>query len=56
MQWVIEHYDTISMLIVVLYTIFIRLFPTKKDVDLANLIKNFLDYWLPNIKKGGGFH
>lgn len=56
MQWIIDNYALISALLPIVYTLFNRLFPSEKDLDLINAIKKALDFILPNIKKGGGFH
>ena len=36
--------------------IIVNLTPTEKDNKIFNWIENIIEYFIPNIKKGGGAH
>lgn len=52
-NWIYANWEAVSAMIVGIYTVVARLYPTNKNVDA---IGKLISKYIPNNKVGGGTH
>jgi len=55
-QWMIDNWGEIAAVLIPLYTLLVRLFPTSKNLDFIGKLIAFLNAKIPNKAKDGGTH
>lgn len=56
MQFALEHIEMILTVLYLIYCLIIRRVPTKKDFEIVSILAKMLNRYIPNKKKGGGYH
>lgn len=53
-QFIQEHWVALLLALLAFIEVIVRLTPTEKDNRIFTIVKNIIDFFIPNRKKGGG--